>query len=53
MTLHIVSGSFPWFNGAPAPGGKDYVVQGGPCLASADRGMGSLPVGIKVFGGDV
>jgi len=51
MILHILLGPFPWFKGAPAPGGKDYVVQGDPCL-EADGGMGSLPVGSK-FGGGV
>jgi len=51
MILHIFSGPFPWFKGAPAPGGKDYIVQGDPC-SDAGRGMGSLPVGSK-FGGGV
>lgn len=53
MTLHIVSGPFPGVTGAPAPRGKDYPIQGDPYLLNADRDMGSLPVGSKVFGGGV
>ena len=29
MSLHILLGPFPWVNGAPAPGGKDYLIRGG------------------------
>jgi len=53
MSLHIFSGPFPGVTGAPAPGGKEYFIQGDPYLLNAGRGMGSLPVGCKVLGGGV
>jgi len=53
MTGRSWLGPFPWVNGAPAPGGKDFFDQGDLYLLNADRGMGALPVGSKMFGGGV